>query len=241
SAERFVADPFSAGGERLYRTGDRARWNADGVLEYLGRLDQQVKLRGFRIEPEEIQARLLAQPGVAQAVVVIREGVAGSQLVGYYTGAAGAEAEAEQNQRLRAALQAELPEYMVPAQLMRLAQMPLGPSGKLDTRALPEPVWQQREHVEPQTELQRRIAAIWSEVLGLPRVGLRDDFFELGGHSLLATRIVSRTRQACDVELPLRALFEASELEAFCEQVRAAQAAGRTDSHGAIRRIDREQ
>ncbi|WP_033881668.1 amino acid adenylation domain-containing protein, partial [Pseudomonas aeruginosa] len=241
SAERFVADPFSADGERLYRTGDRARWNADGVLEYLGRLDQQVKLRGFRIEPEEIQARLLAQPGVAQAVVVIREGVAGSQLVGYYTGAAGAEAEAEQNQRLRAALQAELPEYMVPAQLMRLAQMPLGPSGKLDTRALPEPVWQQREHVEPRTELQRRIAAIWSEVLGLPRVGLRDDFFELGGHSLLATRIVSRTRQACDVELPLRALFEASELEAFCEQVRAAQAAGRTDSHGAIRRIDREQ
>ncbi|EPG6855842.1 pyoverdine non-ribosomal peptide synthetase/polyketide synthase PvdL [Pseudomonas aeruginosa] len=241
SAERFVADPFSAAGERLYRTGDRARWNADGVLEYLGRLDQQVKLRGFRIEPEEIQARLLAQPGVAQAVVVIREGVAGSQLVGYYTGAAGAEAEAEQNQRLRAALQAELPEYMVPAQLMRLAQMPLGPSGKLDTRALPEPVWQQREHVEPRTELQRRIAAIWSEVLGLPRVGLRDDFFELGGHSLLATRIVSRTRQACDVELPLRALFEASELEAFCEQVRAAQAAGRTDSHGAIRRIDREQ
>ena len=173
--------------------------------------------------------------------MVIREGVAGSQLVGYYTGAAGAEAEAEQNQRLRAALQAELPEYMVPAQLMRLAQMPLGPSGKLDTRALPEPVWQQREHVEPRTELQRRIAAIWSEVLGLPRVGLRDDFFELGGHSLLATRIVSRTRQACDVELPLRALFEASELEAFCEQVRAAQAAGRTDSHGAIRRIDREQ
>ncbi|MFP6517372.1 pyoverdine non-ribosomal peptide synthetase/polyketide synthase PvdL, partial [Pseudomonas aeruginosa] len=241
SAERFVADPFSADGERLYRTGDRARWNADGVLEYLGRLDQQVKLRGFRIEPEEIQARLLAQPGVAQAVVVIREGVAGSQLVGYYTGAVGAEAEAEQNQRLRAALQAELPEYMVPAQLMRLAQMPLGPSGKLDTRALPEPVWQQREHVEPRTELQRRIAAIWSEVLGLPRVGLRDDFFELGGHSLLATRIVSRTRQACDVELPLRALFEASELEAFCEQVRAAQAAGRTDSHGAIRRIDREQ
>lgn len=172
---------------------------------------------------------------------MIREGVAGSQLVGYYTGAVGAEAEAEQNQRLRAALQAELPEYMVPAQLMRLAQMPLGPSGKLDTRALPEPVWQQREHVEPRTELQRRIAAIWSEVLGLPRVGLRDDFFELGGHSLLATRIVSRTRQACDVELPLRALFEASELEAFCEQVRAAQAAGRTDSHGAIRRIDREQ
>ncbi len=173
--------------------------------------------------------------------MVIREGVAGSQLVGYYTGAVGAEAEAEQNQRLRAALQAELPEYMVPAQLMRLAQMPLGPSGKLDTRALPEPVWQQREHVEPRTELQRRIAVIWSEVLGLPRVGLRDDFFELGGHSLLATRIVSRTRQACDVELPLRALFEASELEAFCEQVRAAQAAGRTDSHGAIRRIDREQ
>ncbi|PRD26217.1 UNVERIFIED_CONTAM: lgrB [Trichonephila clavipes] len=241
SAERFVADPFSAAGERLYRTGDRARWNADGVLEYLGRLDQQVKLRGFRIEPEEIQARLLAQPGVAQAVVVIRESVAGSQLVGYYTAGADAEAAAEHNSRLRAALQAELPDYMVPSQLLRLAQMPLGPSGKLDPRALPEPVWQPREHVEPQSDLQRRIAAIWSEVLGLPRIGLRDDFFELGGHSLLATQIVSRTRQACDVDLPLRVLFEARELESFAEQVRLLQASGRGDSQGTIRRIDRER
>jgi len=241
SAERFVADPFSANGERLYRTGDRARWNADGVLEYLGRLDRQVKLRGFRIEPEEIQARLLAQPGVAQAVVLIREGVAGSQLVGYYTSQAATETEGEQSARLRGALQDELPDYMVPAQLMRLAQMPLGPSGKLDLRALPEPVWQQREHVEPRSELQRRIAAIWSEVLGLPQIGLRDDFFELGGHSLLATQIVSRTRQACDVDLPLRVLFEASELEVFAERVRLLQASGQGDSRGAIRRIDRER
>ncbi|MBH3339929.1 non-ribosomal peptide synthetase [Pseudomonas mendocina] len=241
TAERFVADPFSSDGQRLYRSGDRVRWSADGVLEYLGRLDQQVKLRGFRIELEEIQARLLAQPGVAQAVVVLRQGLAGSQLLGYYTSSALAEAEGEQSARLRAALQAELPDYMVPAQLMRLAQMPLGPSGKLDLRALPEPVWQQREHVEPQTELQRRIAAIWGEVLGLPRIGLRDDFFELGGHSLLATQIVSRIRQACDVELPLRVLFEASELQAFAEQVSQLQASGQGDSQGAIRRIDRAQ
>ncbi|VVM85413.1 MULTISPECIES: non-ribosomal peptide synthetase [Pseudomonas] len=241
TAERFVVDPLGEPGARLYRTGDRARWTANGVIEYLGRLDQQVKLRGFRVEPQEIQARLLAQDGVAQAVVLVRDTMAGAQLIGYYTAADNAGDEVEQTARLKSALAAELPEYMVPAQLMRLDKMPLGPSGKLDRRALPEPQWQVREHVEPVTELEQHIAGIWREVLGLTQVGLRDDFFALGGHSLLATQIISRTRQACDVELPLRALFEHSELGAFAEQVRLIQASGSTNKQPPIEKVDRGQ
>ncbi|WEX14102.1 non-ribosomal peptide synthetase [Pseudomonas sp. G11] len=229
TAERFVADHQGA---RLYRTGDRARWSADGVLEYLGRLDQQVKLRGFRVEPEEIEARLLALDGIAQAVVLVRD----AQLIGYYT----AHAELDE-QQVKTALAAELPEYMVPALLMRLDAMPLSPSGKLDRRALPEPVWQTREHVEPETPLQQQIAAIWREVLGLPKIGLHDDFFALGGHSLLATQIISRTRQACDVELPLRTLFEASELGAFAEQVGLIQASGQRNQQTTIAKVDRSE
>ncbi|MBC3304370.1 non-ribosomal peptide synthetase [Pseudomonas sp. SWRI18] len=229
TAERFVADHAGA---RLYRTGDRARWSADGVLEYLGRLDQQVKLRGFRVEPQEIEARLLALDGIGQAVVLVRDG----QLIGYFT----AHGELDE-QQVKTTLAAELPEYMVPALLMRLDSMPLSPSGKLDRRALPEPVWQTREHVEPETPLQQQIAAIWREVLGLPRVGLHDDFFALGGHSLLATQIISRTRQACDVELPLRTLFEASELGAFAEQVGLIQASGQRNQQTAIAKVDRSQ
>ncbi len=229
TAERFVADHHGA---RLYRTGDRARWSADGVLEYLGRLDQQVKLRGFRVEPQEIEARLLALDGIAQAVVLVRD----AQLIGYYT----AHTELDEDE-VKTALAAELPEYMVPALLMRLDTMPLSPSGKLDRRALPAPVWQTREHVEPQTPLQQQIAAIWREVLGLPRIGLRDDFFALGGHSLLATQIISRTRQACDVELPLRTLFEASELGAFAEQIGLIQASGQRNQQTAIAKADRNQ
>ena len=232
TAERFVADPLGEAGARLYRTGDRARWGTDGVIEYLGRLDQQVKLRGFRVEPQEIEARLLALDGIAQAVVLVRD----AQLIGYYTAPVTLD-----EQQVKTALAAELPEYMVPALLMRLDAMPLSPSGKLDRRALPEPVWQVREHVEPETPLQQHIAAIWREVLDLPRVGLRDDFFALGGHSLLATQIISRTRQACDVELPLRTLFEASELGAFAEQVGLIQASGQRNQQTAIATVDRSR
>ncbi|WP_433769677.1 non-ribosomal peptide synthetase [Pseudomonas putida] len=241
TAERFVVDPLGEQGARLYRTGDRARWTADGVIEYLGRLDQQVKLRGFRVEPEEIEARLLAQDGVAQAVVLVRETLAGAQLIGYYTATDASEPEDAQTARLKTALASELPEYMVPAQLVCMMQMPLSPSGKLDRRALPEPQWQVREHVEPVTELQQQIAGIWREVLGLAQVGLDDDFFALGGHSLLATQIISRTRQACDVELPLRALFEHSELGAFAEQIRLIQASGHTNKQPPIEAVDRSQ
>jgi len=232
TAERFVADPLGEPGARLYRTGDRVRWSNDGVLEYLGRLDQQIKLRGVRLEPQEIEARLLALDGIAQAVVLVRN----ATLIGYYTAHT-----AWVEQDVKAALAAELPEYMVPALLMRLDAMPLSPSGKLDRRALPEPVWQVREHLEPESPLQQQIAAIWREVLGLPRIGLRDDFFALGGHSLLATQIISRTRQACDVELPLRTLFEASELGAFVEQISLIQASGQRNRQTAIAKVDRSQ
>ncbi|WP_085725029.1 non-ribosomal peptide synthetase [Pseudomonas sp. R37(2017)] len=241
TAERFVVDPLGGPGERLYRTGDRVRWTAHGVIEYLGRLDQQVKLRGFRVEPQEIEARLLAQDGVAQAVVLVRETLTGAQLIGYYSAADNAGGETDQIARLNSALAAELPEYMIPAQLMRLDAMPLGPSGKLDRRALPEPQWQVREHVEPVSGLERHIAGIWREVLGLAQVGLGDDFFALGGHSLLATQIISRTRQACDVELPLRTLFEHSDLGAFAEQVRLLQSSGSSNKQPPIEKVDRSQ
>ena len=241
SAERFIADPLGPAGARLYRTGDRVRWSADGVLHYLGRLDQQVKLRGFRVEPQEIEARLLALGDVLQAAVLVRETSAGPQLVGYYTSANASEAAQQQAARLKDALGAQLPEYMVPAQLLRLDTWPLSPSGKLDRRALPEPQWQMREHVEPASALERRVAGIWRDVLGHERIGLRDDFFALGGHSLLATQIISRVRQACDVELPLRTLFEASELGAFAEQVRVIQARGQTNRQPPIEKVDRSQ
>ncbi|MFJ4396907.1 non-ribosomal peptide synthetase [Pseudomonas sp. NPDC089396] len=234
TAERFV--PQADGdGARLYRSGDRARWQVQAdALEYLGRLDQQVKVRGFRVEPEEVQACLLSQPGVEQALVLIHQDAVGAQLVGYYSGTAAADA-------LLANLAERLPAYMVPAQLIALEHLPLGPSGKVDRKGLPAPVWQQREHVEPQTALQQQVAAIWREVLNLPRVGLHDDFFALGGHSLLATQIVSRTRQACDVELPLKVLFEASELGAFCAQIAHIQEAGEHNLQGEIARVDRRQ
>jgi amino acid adenylation domain-containing protein/non-ribosomal peptide synthase protein (TIGR01720 family) len=236
SAERFIPHP-DGGGARLYRTGDLARWRADGVLEYLGRVDQQVKLRGFRIELEEIEACLLAQAGVRQAVVVLRDSQAGPQLVGYVV----ADDDEQLLVRLKTALQQALPEYMVPAHLLRLDEMPLSPAGKLERKTLPEPQWQQRQHVAPQTAVELRLAAIWSEVLGVSQVGLEDDFFELGGHSLLATQIVSRSRQAFDIELPLRALFDASRLSGFASRVEAALASGQRDSQGSIARVDRSQ
>ncbi|MCI0912462.1 non-ribosomal peptide synthetase [Pseudomonas putida] len=232
TAERFVPQA-DGNGERLYRSGDRARWQAQ-ALEYLGRLDQQVKVRGFRVEPEEVQACLLSQPGVEQALVLIHQDAVGAQLVGYYSGSAQAET-------LLANLAERLPAYMVPAQLIALEHMPLGPSGKVDRKALPAPAWQQREHVEPQTALEQEVVAIWREVLNLPRIGLHDDFFALGGHSLLATQIVSRTRQACDVELPLKVLFEASELGTFCAEIARIRDAGERNLQGEITRVDRRQ
>ncbi len=238
TAQRFIP---TENGQRLYRSGDRARWRYDGVLEYLGRNDSQIKLRGFRIELEEIRHCLLQQSAIDEAVVAVRESQSGAQLIAYLCCADNGENESEFIARIKAALQQFLPDYMVPAHFAFLDRMPLTPSGKLDHRALPEPIWQIREYLAPRDAQEETIAAIWCEVIGCERVGLNDDFFALGGHSLLATRIVSRTRQAFDIELPLRSLFEHNQFSAFSQCVTAVRAAGVRDSYGDIDIVDRAQ
>ncbi|MNF24246.1 Linear gramicidin synthase subunit D [compost metagenome] len=201
TAERFVADPFASNGGRLYRTGDLVRQRADGVIDYLGRLDNQVKIRGFRIELGEIEARLRNLPAVQDAVVVARDS-GGKQLIGYVVAAD----EMGLGERLRAALQAELPDYMVPAQILVLASFPLNPNGKLDRKALPDPDFKGHAFVAPRNELERRLAAIWQEVLELDSVGVTDNFFELGGDSLRILKVLSKVRAQADlgIELKLR-------------------------------------
>ncbi|WP_153895084.1 amino acid adenylation domain-containing protein, partial [Pseudomonas aeruginosa] len=185
SATRFVPNPFPGGaGERLYRTGDLARFQADGNIEYIGRIDHQVKVRGFRIELGEIEAALAGLAGVRDAVVLAHDGVGGTQLVGYVVADSAEDAE-RLRESLRESLKRHLPDYMVPAHLMLLERMPLTVNGKLDRQALPQPdaSLSQQAYRAPGSELEQRIAAIWSEILGVERVGLDDNFFELGGHS----------------------------------------------------------
>ena len=262
TAERFVPDPLSTQrgakrGARLYRTGDKSRWGNDGSLDYLGRVDQQVKLRGFRIEPQEIEAQLLALPMIKQAVVIvsvpnneqpdIEKSTANAQLVAYYV-LDDLNDNAEQKttndyaELFKVALGKILPSYMIPTQFVVLPTLPLTVNGKVDYRSLPEPETSLNEHAEyiaPNTPLQKQIAEIWQEVMGLSRIGLYDDFFQRGGHSLLATQIVSRTRLLCNVELALKVLFEHSELNDFVEQVAQAQQAGRLNNMPDIELIDR--
>ncbi|MBF4208259.1 amino acid adenylation domain-containing protein [Pseudomonas donghuensis] len=201
TAERFIASPFEAGG-RLYRSGDLVRRRADGVIDYLGRLDHQVKIRGFRIELGEVEARLRAQAGVREAVVVARDSEAGKRLIAYVV----ATAQGLQVEQLRSALQGELPDYMVPAQILELQAMPLNPSGKLDRLALPDPDFKGKAYVAPRNALERLLAAIWEEVLELEQVGATDNFFELGGDSLRTLKVLSKVRQQAPAgfELKLR-------------------------------------
>jgi amino acid adenylation domain-containing protein len=209
TADRFVPDPFSGeAGARTYRTGDRARWGADGTLEFLGRVDAQVKIRGFRIEPGEVEAQLAAHPTVRDAVVLVREDAPGDRrLVAYAVPSADPVGAAE----LREHLRARLPEHMVPSAIVVLEDLPLTRNGKVDRAALPAPetAGAGRERAAPRTPVEEVVAGIWAEVLGVEQVGAGDDFFELGGHSLLATQVVSRVREAFRIELPLRAVFEA--------------------------------
>ncbi|HEV2735235.1 MAG TPA: amino acid adenylation domain-containing protein, partial [Longimicrobiaceae bacterium] len=225
TAGRFLPDPFAAEpGARMYRSGDRARWTAAGVLEFLGRVDDQVKVRGFRIEPGEVEAALERHPEVREAVVVVREDEPGDRrLVGYVVPADGAVAASA----LRGWLGERLPEYMVPSAVVVLERFPLTPSGKVARRALPAPdgADQAAEYVAPRTPTEETLAAVWAEVLRRERVGAHDDFFALGGHSLLATRVVSRLRAALGVELELRTLFEAPTLAGLAERVDALLAA----------------
>ncbi|HEX6911984.1 MAG TPA: amino acid adenylation domain-containing protein, partial [Longimicrobium sp.] len=227
TAERFVPDAFSGlPGARLYRTGDRVRWTAEGELEYLGRTDFQVKVSGFRIEPGEVESALEAHPAVGRAVVVARaDGGGEKRLVGYVVAAPGAD---PQPAELRAALKGTLPEHMVPSAIVRLDALPLTPNGKVDRRALPAPELDAgaEAYVEPRTAVEEIVAGIFAEVLRVEHVGARDDFFVLGGHSLIAVRVVSRVRDAFGVELPLRALFEASTVEALAARVESLGQAG---------------
>ncbi len=228
TAERFVPDPFGGEpGARLYRTGDRVRWLADGALEFLGRVDEQVKVRGFRIEPGEIEAVLERHPAVRDAVVVAREDVPGERrLVAYF--AAGGEPPAADE--LRRHLGEHLPDYMVPSAFVALDALPLTPSGKLDRRALPAPEGGPGDaHVPPRSATERLLADAWAEVLGVERVGVHDNFFDLGGHSLLATRVVARVRETFRMELPLRALFEAPTVARLAERVAALRTGGGTE------------
>ncbi|MGZ4432660.1 MAG: amino acid adenylation domain-containing protein [Trebonia sp.] len=198
TGERFVACPFWAGGERMYRTGDLARWRHDGVLEFCGRADDQIKIRGFRVEPGEIEAVLASHPEVSQAVVTVRD----DKLVGYIVGNADVALVAEHAAD-------RLPDYMVPSVMVVLEAMPRTPSGKLDRAALPAP-----RHVPagtdraPATAAEEVLCGLFASVLGLERVGPDDNFFELGGHSLLAIRLVNQVREVMGAEMSMRTLFE---------------------------------
>ncbi|HVT56893.1 MAG TPA: non-ribosomal peptide synthase/polyketide synthase, partial [Thermoanaerobaculia bacterium] len=245
TAERFVPDPFAAlsgePGGRLYRTGDLARYRPDGAIEFLGRADQQVKVRGFRIEPGEIEAALAAHPLLAGAAVVAHRDASGEQRLFAYVVPAAAPADhaaipATDHGALRAYLLERLPEYMVPSLWVTLPALPQTPSGKIDRRALPVPdpgAWRGagrgrwRRTAAPRTPAEELLVAIWAEVLELDPVemGVDDNFFALGGHSLLATQLVSRVRSAFGVELPLRTLFESPTVAAMAAALESRRAA----------------
>ncbi|MFJ2264726.1 amino acid adenylation domain-containing protein [Streptomyces sp. NPDC087844] len=210
TAERFVPDPFAADGTRMYRSGDRARWLAEGTLDFIGRADDQVKVRGFRIEPGEIEAVLAAHPQIRTAVVTAFGEAEDRKLAAYLVPEDAAEGMPAVTD-LRDHVQWSLPAFMVPAVFVELAALPLTPNGKLDRSALPEPdgVRPQLDEFEaPSGDAEEVLARLWVQLLGVDRVGATDNFFELGGHSLLATQVVSRIRELFELDIPLAALFD---------------------------------
>ena len=230
TAERFVPDPFSSvPGARMYRTGDRARWTDGGELEFLGRADEQVKVRGFRVEPGEVEAALALHPSVRAAVVAARGEGAGRRLVAWVIAAEGAEVRSDE---LRDFLRGRLPEFMIPGAFATVDAFPRTPSGKVDRRALPDPEAETAAFVAPRTETEIALAKIWSGLLSVETVGAADSFFALGGHSLLATRLASAVRTTLEIEVPLRTLFEApilADQAARIDAIRAAALAALVD------------
>jgi nonribosomal peptide synthetase DhbF len=222
TAERFVADPFGGPGERLYRTGDLARWTSGGVLEFVGRVDGQVKVRGFRVEPGEIETVLLGHDRIAQAAVVAGPDPTGTvRLVGYLVPEAGATVSGPE---VRLWLRERLPEHMVPSAVVVVERMPLTANGKLDRRALPEPEFggsagAGRVARDAREEI---LCGLYAEVLDVPAVSIDDDFFELGGHSLLAARLASRARAVLGVELTIRDVFQAPTIATLTARLPAA-------------------
>ena len=223
TAERFVPDPLGGRGERLYRTGDLARRLPDGRLEFLGRLDHQVKVRGYRIELGEIEAALAEHPAVRHAVVVARPGPGGERrLVAYAETADGVDGTLALDQ-VRAFLRDRLPDYMLPAAFVTMDRLPLNPSGKVDRRALPDPSPERPvlavEYIAPREGREALLAALWSELLGVERVGIRDNFFDLGGHSLLLMRLQGRLAAETGVDLPVLELFEHPTIAALAKRL----------------------
>jgi acyl carrier protein len=211
TAERFIPHPFSTiPGARLYRTGDVARFLPDGNVEFLGRSDQQVKIRGFRIEPGEIEAVLAEHPSVREAAVIVTDMASGDKrLVAHLVPQEPGELDLRE---LQAYLRQRLPEYMIPAALLPLQQMPMTAAGKIDRQSLATagsaaPL-SNREFVRPRTPIEQVVASVFSQTLNVDQIGVQDNFFELGGHSLLAMQVVSRLREMLRVEVPLRWLFE---------------------------------
>jgi acyl-coenzyme A synthetase/AMP-(fatty) acid ligase len=227
SAERFLADPFGQAGSRIYRTGDLVRWTADGRLQYLSRVDHQIKIRGFRIELGEIETQLLAQPEVREAVVMAREGAGGARLAAYVSPQAGRDIDTAV---LRERLARVLPDYMVPAGIVVLPALPLNVNGKVDRKQLPdlEPGAQQA-YEAPQGEVEQALAAIWTQVLGVARVGRHDSFFELGGHSLLAVQMVARLQAATRADIAIQDVFRHPVLKDMALHTGASAAAGGAD------------
>ncbi|MGO1056203.1 amino acid adenylation domain-containing protein [Crossiella sp. CA198] len=215
TAERFLANPFGPPGARLYRTGDRARRRRDGVLDFLGRADSQVKIRGFRIEPGEIEAALTAEPEVDKSVVIARPGPGGAlRLIGYLVPAPGAQLDLT---ALRARLATRLPDYLVPALLVELAEFPKNPNGKLDRAKLPDPAPQTATGTEPATETETTLARLFAEQLGLATVGVHDSFFSLGGDSISAALLVAKAKEA-GLALSVREVFKHRTVAALAEQ-----------------------
>jgi acyl-coenzyme A synthetase/AMP-(fatty) acid ligase len=221
--KRFVPHPFSdEPGQRAYRTGDLACYRPDGVIEFLGRIDHQVKLRGFRIELDEIEAVLRRHPQVKAAVVVVREDTPGDERLVAYT-VAPKPAKAPNGKELRDFLKKKLPNFMLPGAFVALDALPLMSNGKVDRRALPMPDDSQRHdkeaYVAPQTHTEKALANIWAEILKFDKVGIYDDFFDLGGHSLLAMQVASRIRNTFNVTFSLRRLFEVSTLAGMALEI----------------------
>ncbi|AZK48667.1 non-ribosomal peptide synthetase [Paenibacillus lentus] len=222
TAERFIQHPLLPG-ERMYRTGDLARWLPDGTIEYLGRSDEQVKIRGYRIEPAEIDFKLLQHPAVREALTIAQNDAKGDTYLCSYI----VVSEKWTIPELRKHLIQTLPEYMVPAHFMELAELPLTANGKVDRRALPQPMIQsERVYMAPRTETEEKLAALFAEVLGVPAVGIDDHFFELGGHSLKAMTLVSRIHKEMDVEIPLNDVFLHATVREMADLLSQAESSG---------------
>ncbi|MFD2685530.1 thioesterase domain-containing protein, partial [Streptomyces phyllanthi] len=240
TAERFVADPFAADGSRVYRTGDRVRWRADGRLEFVGRVDDQVKVRGYRIEPAEIETALAAHPDIRSAVVTVPGEGDTARLAAYLVPADPAEGVPAMGE-LRDYLRARLPAFMIPASFTELAALPLTPGGKIDRAALPDPepgrVDLSDRYIAPRTKIERVVAKVWADALGLDRVGVDDSFFELGGHSLLVTQIVAQIR-AAGYDTSVGDLFDRPTVAGVAAQIEAHRAEARLRSAVRVRRGD---